>query len=396
MSKSIFFGLIICFLSTSLMSHQRSESYSRLEIISKDNSKYIDIEFSIQTTVLQRLGFSFNGNWEEILEKEVISNFTLRNECTSLRVPFLKKSLSTGYLTLLWEMKCPGDELELGFNLFFENDPTHAHIATFLIEEKAIPEKVFSNSDRVWKETDKQTQDISVFNSFYDYVNLGFKHILSGYDHLAFLMALLLLNLSIRRLILMITGFTIGHSLTLALGALGLVSPSSQFIEALIGYSIIIIALEATAKITKNHKIYARSLVFLSSGFILFMALFGHQKFLIGIIGISIFSYCYLSLLSRHGEFSITLVITCFFGLIHGFGFAGNLSSLGLMEDRILPAILGFNIGVELGQILLVFVAFFLLRQIENVMKENTNLIRIYAASGLSSLGMFWFLQRLF
>ena len=66
------------------------------------------------------------------------------------------------------------------------------------------------------------------------------------------------------------------------------------------------------------------------------------------------------------------------------------------MEDRILPAILGFNIGVELGQILLVFVAFFFLRQLENVMKENTNLIRIYAASGLSSLGMFWFLERLF
>ena len=71
MRKSIFFGLIICFLSTSLMSHQRSESYSKLEIISKDNSKYIDIEFSIQTSVLQRLGFSFNGNWEEILKKEL-------------------------------------------------------------------------------------------------------------------------------------------------------------------------------------------------------------------------------------------------------------------------------------------------------------------------------------
>ena len=58
----------------------------------------------------------------------------------------------------------------------------------------------------------------------------------------------------------------------------------------------------------------------------------------------SIFSYCYFNLFLRHKEFSLTIFVTCLFGLIHGFGFAGNLSTIGLMEGRLLPAIFGFNL----------------------------------------------------
>ena len=65
--------------------------------------------------------------------------------------------------------------------------------------------------------------------------------------------------------------------------------------------------------------------------------LFGNQKFVIGLFGMGIFSYCYLGLLAKHKEFSLTILVTCLFGLIHGFGFAGNLSSIGLMEGRLLP-----------------------------------------------------------
>jgi len=73
----------------------------------------------------------------------------------------------------------------------------------------------------------------------------------------------------------------------------------------------------------------------------------GYQKFLIGLIGMGIFSFCYLNLISRYKDFSLTIFVTCLFGLIHGFGFAGNLSNIGLMEGRLLPAIFGFNLGVE-------------------------------------------------
>ena len=100
--------------------------------------------------------------------------------------------------------------------------------------------------------------------------------------------------------------------------------------------------------------------------------------------------------MAKHKEFSLTILITCLFGLIHGFGFAGNLSSIGLMEGRLLPAILGFNLGVELGQILVIILLSSALILLEKVIDKNMNDARVYMASGLSSLGMFWFLERLF
>ena len=123
------------------------------------------------------------------------------------------------------------NNLEISFQTFFEQDPTHNHIATFTINSIRVPEKIFTNSDRIWTEANKDSDSSSSIQSFYDYVNLGFNHILTGYDHLAFLLALLLLNLNFRRLILIITGFTLGHSLTLALGALDLIKPASQLVE---------------------------------------------------------------------------------------------------------------------------------------------------------------------
>ena len=377
------------------MSHQRSESYSKIQIDTQENLREVEVEYSVQISVLQRFDFDFSRGWEEELINEVTENFQFNEICESYQTPFLKNSFSTGYLSLLWKMQCDLEEIEIDFKLFFEKDPTHTHIATFLIDSQAIPEKVFTNSARNWKETDTAEEDSSNFDSFFDYFNLGFRHILSGFDHLAFLLALLILKLSLKKLILTITGFTIGHSITLALGALGLLTPSSQLVEALIGYSIIIISIECVAKITNNQYLYSRYLIYFSSALILVFALLGYQKFIIGLIGISIFSYCYLALTALYKDFSITLLVTSLFGLIHGFGFAGNLSSIGLMEGRILPAILGFNLGVELGQILVVIVLSILFYQLTNFLKNYTDTMRVYMASGLSCLGMFWFIERL-
>ena len=155
---------------------------------------------------------------------------------------------------------------------------------------------------------------------------------------------------------MIVTGFTIGHSITLALGSLNLIQPSSQLVEALIGYSIIIIAIECVASISINHKLFNHYLVWMWALLLGGIFFFGNQKFLIGLLGVALFSYCYFELSSRYKEFSLTILVTCLFGLVHGFGFAGNLSTIGLMEDRLLPAIFGFNLGVELGQILVLFV----------------------------------------
>ena len=395
MQKKFFFGILIFLLSSSLLSHQRSESYSKIVIDNTEDFKKATLEFSIQTSVLQRLNLNFTQDWEEEFIDEVTENFKLSYNCKIAKSPFLKSSFSTGYITLFWVMDCESKEIEINFDLFFKNDSSHTHIATFIIDSEAKPEKVFTSSDRNWKETDKKTEEASLFQSFQDYFDLGFNHILSGFDHLAFLLALLILNLPIKRLIIIVTGFTIGHSITLALGALDMIEPASQLVEALIGYSIVIIAVETVASITNYHKPYNRTLIYISCLLLIFFTLFGYSKFLIGLAGISIFSYCYLSLISIHRDFSITFIVTCLFGLIHGFGFAGNLASIGLMEGRLLPAILGFNLGVEFGQILVGFILALLLYYLNKFMNKNMDNLRVYLASGLACIGTFWFLERL-
>jgi hypothetical protein len=395
MQKKFFFGILIFLLSSSLLSHQRSESYSKVVIDNTEDFKKATLEFSIQTSVLQRLNLNFTQDWEEEFIDEVTENFKLSYNCKITKSPFLKSSFSTGYITLFWVMDCESKEIEINFDLFFKNDSSHTHIATFIIDSEAKPEKVFTSSDRNWKETDKKTEEASLFQSFQDYFDLGFNHILSGFDHLAFLLALLILNLPIKRLIIIVTGFTIGHSITLALGALDMIEPASQLVEALIGYSIVIIAVETVASITNYHKPYNRTLIYISCLLLIFFTLFGYSKFLIGLAGISIFSYCYLSLISIHRDFSITFIVTCLFGLIHGFGFAGNLASIGLMEGRLLPAILGFNLGVEFGQILVGFILALLLYYLNKFMYKNMDNLRVYLASGLACIGTFWFLERL-
>ena len=396
MLKKFFFWITVFLLSTQIISHQRSESYSKVTIDSQDELKSIFIEFSVQTSVLQRLNLDLTENWQEEIKELVTSNFNLIPNCRINKRPFLKNSSSTGYITLFWSEECSTKEVEINLDLFFNNDPTHTHIATFVIDSEAFPEKVFTSSVRNWIETDKQVKEIPLFQSFEDYLSLGFKHILSGFDHLAFLLALILLKLPLKKLILVITGFTVGHSITLAFGALGMLKPSSQLVEAFIGYSILIIALESIASITNLHKLYSRSLFYLSLLFIGSLMFLGYQKYFIGVAGISLFSFCYLSLNSENKDFSLTILVTALFGLIHGFGFAGNLSSLGLMEGRLIPAILGFNLGVEIGQILIIFALLLVFFYIDKFIKNYSDTFRVFIGSGLASIGTFWFFERLF
>jgi hydrogenase/urease accessory protein HupE len=141
------------------------------------------------------------------------------------------------------------------------------------------------------------------------YLRLGVEHILFGFDHLLFVLALVILVREWRRVALTVTAFTVAHSLTLAAATLGFVSVPGPPIEAAIALSIMLVAVEIVN--------------------------------------------------ARRGTPSVTarwpwLVAFCF-GLLHGFGFAGALAEIGLPHQAIPIALLFFNLGVELGQ--LAFVA---------------------------------------
>ena len=141
------------------------------------------------------------------------------------------------------------------------------------------------------------------------YLRLGIEHILFGFDHLLFVLALVILIGNWRRVALTVTAFTIAHSITLAAATLGLVNVPRPPVEAAIALSIVLVAVEIVNARRGNPSLAARW---------------------------------------------PWLVAFCF-GLLHGFGFAGALAEVGLPHHAIPVALLFFNLGVEIGQ--LVFVA---------------------------------------
>lgn len=184
------------------------------------------------------------------------------------------------------------------------------------------------------------TMGIPVWVTLYEFAVLGIEHIFTGYDHLAFLVALLLATSTLKSLVKIVTAFTVGHSVTLALATLGVVAVPSRLIESLIALSIAYVAIE---------NFLGRQMV--------------HRW-----------------------------LVTFLFGLIHGFGFSNVLREFGLTSGRLAVSLFSFNAGVELGQIAFVAVVFPLLWFLGRFEWKE------HVVSGASilvmCLGFYWLVQR--
>ena len=171
----------------------------------------------------------------------------------------------------------------------------------------------------------------------------GVHHILIGPDHLMFLIGLLLLGGSIRRLIVMVSAFTLAHSITLSLAALSIVNPPSSIVEPVIALSIVCVGVD--------------------------------------------------NLVVRGGR-DLRAWMAFAFGFVHGFGFAGVLREMGLESRALIWSLLSFNLGVEIGQLLVVVVvtsAFAMLR----ATSETAGRRLAFAGSlGVIAAGTFWFFER--
>jgi hydrogenase/urease accessory protein HupE len=181
-----------------------------------------------------------------------------------------------------------------------------------------------------------------------DYTVLGIDHILSGYDHLAFVLALLLIVSGWRRLLLTVTSFTLAHSITLAAATLGLLWLPGPPIEATIALSILFLASE----LVKVH-------------------------------------HGYSSLTARY-----PWIVAFVFGLLHGFGFAGALTEVGLPHNEIPLALLMFNVGVELGQLMFIAVTLVLIEILLSIRKQWPAWSQQLPAYCIGGLSAFWLIER--
>ena len=234
-------------------------------------------------------------------------------------------------------------------------------------------------------------------SSVADYLRLGVTHIATGYDHLVFVLALLLTGTGVAQLATVVTGFTVAHSLTLALGVLGFVQPLPEAVEALIGFSIVVVACENFATTLGPA---ARVGLRAALGGLVVAAVLGALAGWVALpiaalLGIGLFSLCYLGLAERTKRpETLRWVVALAFGLVHGFGFAGVLAETGLPAANVAPALLGFNLGVELGQLLVVAVGWLALGALLTGPRPRRLATIQWGTTPVLAAGLYWFLSR--
>lgn len=222
----------------------------------------------------------------------------------------------------------------VGFLRFGNNEPTTILVAPGELSRFEVPAEVSEYS-----------------NSAFGFFKLGVTHIVEGYDHILFLFCLLIAGGTMKHFLVVVTAFTLGHSLTLAASVLGFFSLPSQLTETVIALSIVIAALvnipwlkqDLPSEETKTLRV--RGLM--AGGF----------------------------------------------GLIHGLGFAGLLKEIGIQGSGVAAPLLGFNLGVEAGQLALVVLFYPILKAINSWSKRVVFLSGCsYLAAGI---GMYWVIERL-
>jgi len=189
----------------------------------------------------------------------------------------------------------------------------------------------------------------STWKVIQDYLLLGVEHILGGIDHLLFVLCLLLIVRSTWLLVKTITAFTVAHSITLGLATLGFVNVPQAPVEAVIALSILFLAAELIRQQKGQRDIAMRA----------------------------------------------PWLVAFIFGLLHGFGFAGALSEVGLPQTEIPLALLMFNVGVEIGQLLFIAAVILVLKLSKRILVRPLTWVKPLTTYGIGGLSAFWVIERI-
>jgi hydrogenase/urease accessory protein HupE len=183
---------------------------------------------------------------------------------------------------------------------------------------------------------------------------MGVLHILSGPDHILFVLGLILAGGTLRQLIGLLTAFTLAHSITLSLTALGIASLSPRIVEPVIALSIVAVALENLIRRNENS-----------------------------------------SSAADRADYRIRISLAFGFGFFHGFGFAGALTEAGLPQQAIGWSLAAFNLGVELGQGTILLAVLPMLHAIARYSPTGRQRTTRYASIAIAIAGAVWFVERI-
>jgi len=233
----------------------------------------------------------------------------------------------------------------------FPHDPIHQTFVN-IYEATALTHQAILDATRQTADYYAGTVQgrLSVVRTF---VASGIEHILIGPDHILFLIGLLLLGGTLKRLAAIVTAFTVGHSITLSLAALDLVSPPAQFVEPLIALTIVVVGADNVLVLRNNAA-------------------------------------------GTHPATDIRAWLAAGFGLIHGFGFAYVLKEFGLPQAALGWSLFAFNVGVEVGQLLIVGVVASLLLLVRRQSAAAAHGVALTGSIAVILAGLYWFVERVF
>lgn len=318
-----------------------------------------------------------------------------------------RKPDDRAWVQLQWRVACPPDAhaLRIRSRILLDVAPSHMHFARvrFAGSPDRVREQVLTEASPEFEirrpsgDADPTDSQSAIGSGLMDYIRLGVEHILTGWDHLAFVFGLLLLASRFGEVARLITGFTLAHSLTLALAVQGLVHPRAAAVEAVIAFSVALVAIEKGWLLSRRDPTIPRCVL---AGLVCLglASLLGWASLPgLTIAGLGLFTACYFALATRSDNAWLRFCLTFAFGLVHGFGFAGILIEMSLPTDRLVAALVGFNLGVELGQIGIVLLVWPLLAIAARFATRKTGrLASELSAAGLCGLGLYWLAERAF
>lgn len=391
-------SVFLC-LATDAAAHTRSESYSHW--YQSDGTISATITIPLREVMLLYQAGDGAVPPAELFRDELVAKTRVSSTsgiCGGTAVNILQAA--SGFVRVEMQFDCgAAAAADIHYRALFDAAPSHVHYAKLHRDGSLRSETLITDTSDTWNIGD--ISDASSY-SFTSFLAIGTEHIAGGIDHIAFLIGMLLIAGSIGRSIIAVTGFTLGHSASLCAAVLGYVHADSTLVEAFIGFTVALVAVEyfllhkqaeqtvVTVAVTSMVIAWAVGLLALTFGLISERALFVYA-------GFGVFAFCYL-LASKELERQdasrastlLFLATTCF-GLVHGFGFAGFLMETGILGTSLFIPLLGFNLGVEVGQLILVAIAL----AVATLLRDKVpRVVTSMLAASLCGVGVYWFVGR--
>jgi hydrogenase/urease accessory protein HupE len=291
--------------------------------------------------IIEHQDGTYSLTWKQpsLAEARIAIDPQLPATCTPLGERNVE--VADGAFVARWQVRCPGGLEGQTIRIAgLERTLTSAFVRTQLVDGRAIAGVVQASHPSFRFAAARPVLPA--------YFVLGIEHILTGIDHVLFVIGLILLVPGLLRRVGALTAFTVAHSITLGAAALGFAGLPQASVEVVIALSILVVGYEVVRA--------AR-----------------------GTTGLT---------------YAMPWAVAFGFGLLHGFGFAGALAEIGLPQDAKPGALLLFNLGVETGQLMIVFVAVPIVRWIATRTADLRRRIQVGAGYSLGGAAAFWMIQR--